>query len=229
MKSISFIEELQREVVARQKTETRRLTDPQPDDYLRDARGDFVLPDGSRVDLLARRRIVRPRYEVGEIIYIKEPYNDEVCPDMVLYKYNTGDKMLLQIMGYGDCIDKPGFWRNKQSMPARLARYFLRITARHGERLQDITEEAAKREGVRPFTSIEGHYVHYCPELHFTKEELVDGYPHCSDARSSFRTLMEMIEGPGIWEKNPFVWVYCFEFLPQLTAYERRFYNLTKR
>ena len=74
MKSISFIEELQREVVARQKTETRRLTDPQPDDYLRNARGDFVLPDGSRVDLLARRRIVRPRYEVGEIIYIKEPY-----------------------------------------------------------------------------------------------------------------------------------------------------------
>lgn len=229
MKSISFIEELQREVVARQKTETRRLTDPQPDDYLQNPRGDFVLPDGSRVDLLARRRIVRPRYEVGEIIYIKEPYNDGLFPDQVFYKYNTIDKMRLQNLGYGDYIDKPGFWRNKQSMPARLARYFLRITARHGERLQDITEEAAKREGVRPFTSIEGHYVHYCPELHFTKEELVDGYPHCSDARSSFRTLMEMLEGPGIWKKNPCVWVYCFEFLSELTAYERRFYNLTTR
>ena len=229
MKSISFIEELQREVVARQKTETRRLTDPQPDDYLQNPRGDFVLPDGSHVDLLARRRIVRPRYEVGEIIYIKESYVDDLDPDRVFYKYSPEDIQALQELGYGEDIDTPGFWRNKQSMPARLARYFLRITARHGERLQDITEEAAKREGVRPFTSIEGHYVHYCPELHFTKEELADGYPHCGDARSSFRTLMEMLEGPRIWEKNPFVWVYCFEFLPELTAYERRFYNLTKR
>ena len=230
MKSISFIEELQREVVARQKTETRRLTDPQPDDYLRNARGDFVLPDGSRVDLLARRRIVRPRYEVGEIIYIKEPYIlHPLGHDRVFYKYDQKDIQELQELEYGDYLDKPGFWRNKQSMPARLARYFLRITAKHGERLQDITEEAAKREGVRPFTSIEGHYVHYCPELHFTKEELVDGYPHCSDARTSFRTLMEMLEGPGIWEKNPFVWVYCFEFLPELTTSERRLYKLTKR
>ena len=162
MKSISFIEELQREVVARQKTETRRLTDPQPDDYLQNPRGDFVLPDGSYVDLLARRRIVRPRYKIGEIIYIKEPYIlHPLGHDRVFYKYDQKDIQELQGLGYGDYLDKHGFWQNKQSMPARLARYFLRITARHGERLQDITEEAAKREGVRPFTSIEGHYVHY--------------------------------------------------------------------
>ena len=229
MKSIGFLEELQRQVVARHKTETRRLTDPQPDDYLLNPRGDFILPDGSRADLLARYHLIRPRYKVGEVIYIKEPYIDDLDPDRVFYKYNPADIQALQDLGYGEYLDKPGFWRNKQSMPARLARYFLRITARHGERLQDITEEAAKREGVRPFASIEGHYVHYCPELHFTKEELVDGYPHCSDARTSFRTLMEMLEGPGIWEKNPFVWVYCFEFLPELTTSDRRFYNLTKR
>lgn len=53
MKSIGFLEELQRQVVARHKTETRRLTDPQPDDYLLNPRGDFILPDGSRADLLA--------------------------------------------------------------------------------------------------------------------------------------------------------------------------------
>ena len=40
MKSIGFLEELQREVVARHKTETRRLTDPQPDDYLLNPRGE---------------------------------------------------------------------------------------------------------------------------------------------------------------------------------------------
>lgn len=170
------------------------------------------------------------RYKVGEVIFIKEPYIPHPLGlDRVFYKYDPADIQALQELGYGEYLDKPGFWRNKQSMPARMARYFLRITARHGERLQDITEEAAKREGVRPFTSIEGHYVHYCPELHFTKEELVDGYPHCSNAIASFQTLMERLEDRGIWEKNPFVWVYNFEFTTELTAAERRHYNLPKQ
>lgn len=150
MKSISFLEELQRQVVARHKTETRRLTDPQPDDYLLNPRGDFILPDGSRADLLARRRLVRPRYKVGEVIYIKEPYVDDIDPDRVFYKYDPVDIQALMNLGYGECLDKPGFWRNKQSMSARMARYFLRITARHGERLQDITDEGCKRKEYFP-------------------------------------------------------------------------------
>lgn len=150
MKSIGFLEELQRQVVARHKTETRRLTDPQPDDYLLNPRGDFILPDGSRADLLARRRLVRPRYKVGEVIYIKEPYVDDIDPDRVFYKYDPVDIQALMNLGYGECLDKPGFWRNKQSMSARMARYFLRITARHGERLQDITDEGCKRKEYFP-------------------------------------------------------------------------------
>lgn len=226
MKSIGFLEELQNEVVERRKTETRRLMDPQPDDYLRDARGELVLPDGSRVDPLANRHIVRPKYKVGEIIYIKEPYIDDIDPDRVFYKYVPADIQALEDLGYGEYLGKPGFWRNKQSMPARLARYFLRITARHGERLQEITEEAAKREGVRLHPSIQNAYVHYTPSLHFTAEQLKDGAPYCRTARASFQTLMEMIEGPKIWEKNPFVWVYGFEIVPELTKAERRFYGL---
>ena len=101
MKSISFLEELQRQVVARHKTETRRLTDPQPDDYLLNPRGDFILPDGSRADLLARRRLVRPRYKVGEVIYIKEPYVDDIDPDRVFYKYDPVDIQALMNLEIG--------------------------------------------------------------------------------------------------------------------------------
>ena len=96
MKSIGFLEELQREVVARHKTETRRLTDPQPYDYLLNPRGDFILPDGSRADLLAHNHLIRPRYKVGEIIYIKEPYIDDIDPDRVFYKYDIADIQVLQ-------------------------------------------------------------------------------------------------------------------------------------
>ena len=108
MKSIGFLEELQREVVARHKTETRRLTDPQPDDYLLNPRGDFILPDGSRADLLARRRLVRPRYKVGEVIFIKEPYIPHPLGlDRVFYKYDPADIQALQELGYGAGADGP--------------------------------------------------------------------------------------------------------------------------
>lgn len=90
MKSIGFLEKLQHQVVGRHKTETRRLTDPQPDDYLLNPRGDFILPDGSRADLLYRFHLIRPRYKVGEIIYIKEPYIDDLDPDRVFIQQKVG-------------------------------------------------------------------------------------------------------------------------------------------
>ena len=40
---------------------------------------------------------------------------------------------------------------------------------------------------------------------------------------------MERLEDRGIWEKNPFVWVYNFEFTTEFAAAERRHYNLPKQ
>lgn len=223
MKSIGFLEELQREVVARHKTETRRLTDPQPDDYLLNPRGDFILPDGSRADLLARRRLVRPRYKVGEVIFIKEPYIPHPLGlDRVFYKYDPADIQALQELGYGEYLDKPGFWRNKQSMSARMARYFLRITARHGERLQDITDEGCKKEGIFS-DALECNFG--LPNIQCTALETVLG----KSWRDAYASLIDLTYWEGTWKKNPYVWVYGFEFTTELTAAERRHYNLPKQ
>lgn len=223
MKSIGFLEELQREVVARHKTETRRLTDPQPDDYLLNPRGEFILPDGSRADLLARRRLVRPRYKVGEVIFIKEPYIPHPLGlDRVFYKYDPADIQALQELGYGEYLDKPGFWRNKQSMSARMARYFLRITARHGERLQDITDEGCKKEGIFS-DALECNFG--LPNIQCTALETVLG----KSWRDAYASLIDLTYWEGTWKKNPYVWVYGFEFTTELTAAERRHYNLPKQ
>ena len=211
MKSIGFPEDLQREVVARHKTETRRLTDPQPDDYLLNPRGDFILPDGSRADLLARRHLVRPRY-------IPHPLG----LDRVFYKYDPADIQALQELGYGEYLDKPGFWRNKQSMPARMARYFLRITARHGERLQDITDEGCKKDGIFS-DALECNFG--LPNIQCTALETVLG----KSWRDAYASLIDLTYWEGTWKKNPYVWVYGFEFTTELTAAERRHYNLPKQ
>jgi hypothetical protein len=223
MKNIGFSEELQREVVARQKTETRRLTNPQPDDYLKNAYGDFFLPDGRRVSLLANRRVIRPRYEFGEIIYIKEPYTPHPLGlDRVFYKYDQKDIKDLQELGYGDYLDNPGFWWSKEHMPARMARYFLRITDRYGERLQDISEESCKKEGIFS-DALECNFG--LPNIQRTALETVLG----KSWREAYARLIDSTYGAGTWKNNPFVWVYCFEFLPELTTSERRLYKLTKR
>ena len=219
MKSICFLEELQNAIVKLRKTETRRLADPQPDDYLNNPRGDFVLPDGSRADLLTRHHLIRPRYEVGEVIYITEPYTDDIDPDRVFYKYDPADIQALQDLGYGDYIDKPGFWKNKQSMPARLARYFLRITARHGERLQDITDEGCRKEGIFS-DALECNFG--LPNIKCTAIETVLG----KSWRDAYASLIDSTYKERTWEKNPCVWVYEFELVAELTAFERRHYGL---
>lgn len=226
MKSICFDEVLQNAIIELRKTETRRIMNPQPNDYRKNPRGHYILPDENRADLIYQFHVIRPRYKVGEIIYIKEPYIDDIDPDRVFYKYDPADIQALQDLGYREYIDKPGFWRSKQSMPASQARLFLRITACHAERLQSVTEEAAKREGVQLHPSITDAYVHYAPRLHFTAEQLREGAPYCRSARASFQTLMELFEGPKIWDRNPYVWVYGFELVPELTKAERRFYKL---
>ena len=169
-----------------------------------------------------RRRLVRPRYKVGEVIYIKEPYVDDIDPDRVFYKYDPVDIQALMNLGYGECLDKPGFWRNKQSMSARMARYFLRITARHGERLQDITDEGCKKEGIFS-DALECNFG--LPNIQCTALETVLG----KSWRDAYASLIDLTYWEGTWKKNPYVWVYGFEFTTELTAAERRHYNLPKQ
>lgn len=216
MKGICFTDWLQEQIIAGNKKETRRIMIPQPNDFLCNARGKLSLANGLRVDPICHSKLIRPRYAVGEIVYVKEPYAE--LDGSIRYKRGVGT----------DAIE-PCRWNNSQSMPARLARYFLRITAIHGERLRDITEEAAMREGVQPIADMQGMFTHYSPQLHYTKKELAESTPFCKDARESFRTIIESIYGEEPWINNVYVWVYGFEFVDELTLEERRFYKLAGR
>jgi hypothetical protein len=66
------------------------------------------------------------------------------------------------------------------------------ITLVRVERLQDISEEDAKREGC---------------ELHTEYMPMKVGFNY----RQSFGGLWESINGPGSWDANPWVWVVEFK------------------
>jgi len=83
-------------------------------------------------------------------------------------------------------------WRPSIHMPRWASRITLRITDIRVERLQDISEDDAKAEGVG--------YKNpgYLPG---TKGNWI----------GSFAYLWNKINGPGAWEANPWVWVVAFE------------------
>lgn len=88
-------------------------------------------------------------------------------------------------------------WHKRPSifMPRRASRLILEIVSVRVQRLQDISEEDAKAEGVpsasyyiNPLTSSRAAYSHV----------------------KAFRGLWESINGKGSWNKNPYVWVVEF-------------------
>ncbi|UVL07341.1 hypothetical protein LOY39_16680 [Pseudomonas rhodesiae] len=91
-------------------------------------------------------------------------------------------------------------WRPSIHMPRWASRILLEITDVRVERLQDITEEQAKAEGVRLYTDHAelGDWWHV---------EGIETYS--ADPRKSFELLWSSVGGD--WQSNPWVWVVEFK------------------
>lgn len=96
-------------------------------------------------------------------------------------------------------------WKPSIFMPREASRITLEVLDIRVERLQDITEEDAKAEGVGHGWQMNAGWPDY---LHI-KNRI------CSltqdTAAMSFGTLWESINGKGSWDQNPWVWVITFK------------------
>jgi len=90
-------------------------------------------------------------------------------------------------------------WTPSIHMPRWASRITLEIVSVRVERLQDISEEDVKAEGVLSFGDRWKNYV--------TERESSGINGAVKSARLSFESLWESISGPGSWELNQFVWV----------------------
>lgn len=80
-----------------------------------------------------------------------------------------------------------------------------KIVSVRQERLQEITEEDAVREGVEKLPSPIGYAVDRWKD--YEGKHTAFAFP-----RASFASLINFIQGPGTWESNPLVW--RIEFTP---------------
>ena len=98
-----------------------------------------------------------------------------------------------------DFITESAGWSNKMFVRAELMPRHIESTDVKVERLQDISDEDALKEGVFKLTD---------------KYFLPSGIAKVlTSAREAFACLIDAISGKGTWESNPFVAAYSFELI----------------
>jgi len=141
----------------------------------------------------AIQRFKCPYGKVGDQLWVRETHAIQPvrsilgAVDEVYYKASCKPKHL----------EKVKKWRPSIHMPRWASRIQLEITDIRVERLNDISEQDAKCEGVEKLPI--GWRDYKNPNLPF------------SDAISSFITLWRSINGEDSWRQNPWVWVVEFK------------------
>jgi hypothetical protein len=135
-----------------------------------------------------------PYGQPGDQLWVRETFR--AWPDGYAYRADYRDKEL------GDAVHAP--WKPSIFMPRAASRITLEISGVRVERLQDISEADAKKEGIEPFTDFKksGHWLRY-------DKDTLNGY--VGNPVESYASLWESINGPRSWDANPWVWVVEFK------------------
>ena len=107
-------------------------------------------------------------------------------------------------------------WRPSIHMPRWASRITLEVTEVRVERVQEITEEDAKAEGVRAVTK-DSKVVKYCVYDQSSDTSSTAWQEMPNSARGAFKTLWDKLNAPrGFgWDANPWVWVVSFKRVEQ--------------
>lgn len=183
------------------KTETRRIIKPQP---INDGLKPYQLKDDG---FFKKEHINKWLWEteqgeylnfckygeIGDILWVRETWQHTKCLNINFEDENYG----YVYKADGQPWEDYEYWTWKPSifMPKEASRIKLQITSIGVERLQDITEESAKKEGT--------------PEYYLPEKPLEDG----SYWTYAFNCLWNEINGIESWNQNPYVWVIKFKII----------------
>ena len=138
-----------------------------------------------------------PLYKVGEVVAIAQSYRD------LGYSPDSLDRHPKDLSIRGLMKNSAG-WNNKMFVKSYACRHHIKIVNVKIERLQDISDEDCLKEGViHAYTDNNGIKIYHTPH---TKR----GYLSTDVAQQAFAVLIDKVSGKGVWESNPFVFVYEF-------------------
>ncbi len=202
-KPILFNTEMVRAILDGRKSCTRRLVKPQPDEK-------HTYPLGFVTDSTEKKEVgcfgfgineyggsiqyARPQCQPGDILYVRETWHKyikrvgegESCHLAEFYGYKAS-------VANSEDADKP--WKPSIHMPKEAARIWLKVTDVRVERLQEITIDGIRNEGLSSMAVHAGDMEIALKEW----ENLWNSTIKKSD-----------LDSYG-WEANPWVWVIEFE------------------
>ena len=143
-------------------------------------------------------------YKVGDILYVRETWG--ISNPMGDYSRNDRTAEYIYKAGYGKGKRVPivrkdekylGKWRPSIHMPEIAARLFLKVTNVKVERLQDITEDGVKAEGIKQRFDVKDK---------FSNEIAIQRFKELWNSTVN-KKYMDMYG----FDANPYVWVIEFE------------------
>lgn len=143
----------------------------------------------------------KPRYEVGEIVAIKQSY-ETLFNASRLHGENIATIVRNTLM-FPDFTNSPG-WRNKMFVRNDYMPHRIRITKVTPCRLQDITDDECMNEGIDQLIDI-GYF-------YFEDKKVGQGFYH-KTPKGAFATLIDKLNGKGYWDNNPMGYAYEFELI----------------
>lgn len=199
-KPILFSTAMVQAILEGRKSQTRRIIKPQP---IGDQSSGLVFYKKFHFEGTNwQEEILKiAKFQMGDIMWVRETwqYSDDLN-DPYLYKQKYQEEYLPE--HHGEMKWKPSIF-----MPKDACRIFLKVTKVRIERLQDITEEDAKAEGVFYYGDETLDYMNYMHDnKHFDDWGVMT-------AKHSFETLWEKINSKESWKENPWVFVYDFEHI----------------
>ncbi|HGW4512212.1 ASCH domain-containing protein [Serratia marcescens] len=213
---VIFNGEMVRAILDGRKTQTRRVMAVQPesnqfgllritDSTKRSDIGKYHWAESNATGTHQRSALFScPFGQVGDRLWVRETFQGPLIPEDELSEYLGANPDKFQSPAYceyaADGGAKPEYvdsddntrygWRPSIHMPRWASRITLEITAVRVERLNDISEEDAKAEGVAP-----SQHIITPPEALY---------------RVGFLKLWQSIYGAESWRANPWVWVIEF-------------------
>jgi len=186
-----------RAILDGRKTQTRRIVEPQPDDFHTcwregklDEDGDWVWWLGVYPSASAKNKYGKP----GGKLWVRETFqfvhansDGQRNTFRCAAPFTQNDYRWIEYAATPKDNEPPPTWKPSIFMPRWASRITLEITGVRVERLRDIDADSASAEGCGCGVNDETG-----PVARYSK-------------------LWETINGKGSWESNPWVWVVAFK------------------
>jgi hypothetical protein len=146
----------------------------------------------------------KPRYEVGEVVAIKQCYCKVYGENSNFLERKVSKDVLIN-----EIFTCAG-WRNKMFVKNELMPHKIRITSVNKCRLQDLTDEDCLKEGVNSYK--QGNETYYnCEGIYYKRRQgLLKPF---KTAKEVFFNLISKLNGYGYWTINPDGYAYEFEIV----------------